>query len=73
MSHDARKRFAVSWFILNAIFVLCPFNYFAISGNITPIFGIPLVVFYFLATGVSVVASVIFSYCAELSELEQAL
>ncbi len=53
------------WFILDAIVALAPPLHWSVDGAMTPILGLPAAVFYFLAVGVCICASIIAAYRSE--------
>jgi hypothetical protein len=54
-----------AWFIVDAIVALAPPLYWAVDGNRTPIFGIPVAVLYFVAVSTCIAASIVAAYIAE--------
>jgi hypothetical protein len=51
-----------AWFTLDAIVALAPPLYWAADGSARPIFGLPGALFYFLAVGTCIAASVVGAY-----------
>jgi hypothetical protein len=51
-----------AWFILDAVVALAPPLYWAADGSTKPILGLPAALFYFLAVGTCIAASVVVAY-----------
>ena len=64
-------RWIVLWFILDAVVALAPPLYWAVSGQREPILGLPLAVFYFVAVGVFISASLVAASCADAAREEK--
>lgn len=62
---SAQPRWVTAWFIVDAIVALAPPLYWAVDGNRTPIFGIPVAVLYFVAVSTCIAASIVAAYIAE--------
>ncbi len=63
--HVTRAPWIVAWFSLDAIVALAPPLYWAVDGKTTPVIGLPAAVFYFVAVGVCISASIVAAYLAE--------
>lgn len=63
-------RWVIGWFILDAIVALAPPLYWLADGAATPILGLPGAVFYFVAVGVFISASILAAYWAESCQTE---
>lgn len=56
------RPFIIVWFALDAILALLPPVYWAMSGARPIILGLPLSVFYFVALGLFITASLVAAY-----------
>jgi hypothetical protein len=61
----AQPRWVTAWFFADAIVALAPPLYWAFDGNRTPIFGVPIVVLYFIAVSACIATSIVAAYFAE--------
>jgi hypothetical protein len=62
---NAQPRWVIAWFVVDTIVALAPPLYWAVDGNRTPIFGVPVAVLYFIAVATCIAASVVAAYVAE--------
>lgn len=62
---EMQPRWVTAWFWADAIVALAPPLYWAFDGNRTPIFGVPIVVLYFIAVATCIAMSIIAAYLAE--------
>ena len=60
-----QSRWVTAWFFVDAIVALAPPLYWAFDGNRTPVFGVPIVVLYFVAVSTCIAVSIIAAYLAE--------
>jgi hypothetical protein len=62
---NAQPRWVIAWFVVDTIVALAPPLYWAVDGNRTPIYGIPVAVLYFIVVATCIAASVVAAYVAE--------
>jgi hypothetical protein len=55
------------WFIVNAVVALFPPIYWMISDGNVHVFGVPASLLYFLAVSFSIMLSIIYAYCTDVS------
>lgn len=60
--HQNLKKLILAWFALDTILVLFPPIYLFMSGQSTPILGVPLIVAYFLLTALCIASSIVGAY-----------
>lgn len=63
-------RWVVLWFVLDAVVALAPPLHWAVSEQRFPVLGLPIVVFYFVAVGVFISASLIAAFCVDAAHEE---
>ncbi|GEP08992.1 hypothetical protein [Methylobacterium gnaphalii] len=66
------RRLVIAWFALDAVLALAPPLYWTMDGKTTPVLGIPAALFYFLAVGLCITASLIVAWLVEPSDEEAA-
>lgn len=64
-SRHAQPRWVSAWFCADAILALAPPLYWAFDGNRTPVFGMPIVVLYFIVVSTCTALSIIAAYLSE--------
>lgn len=66
----AQPQWVTAWFFADAVVALAPPLYWTFDGNRTPIFGVPIVVLYFIAVSTCIAMSIIAAYLSEASRGE---
>jgi hypothetical protein len=59
------KNFIAAWFALDTVLVLFPPIYLFISGMRDTVLGVPIVVAYFLLTGLCIASSIVAAYLVD--------
>lgn len=63
--HQNMKNLIAVWFALDAVLVLFPPIYLSISGARETFLGVPMVVGYFLLTGLCIASSIVAAYLVD--------